>query len=70
MTVTEGSERLDFAGIAPDIDIASWARTLSDDSRFNLAAYLKYSFGVLCSGMTDEDWILEADTVLEVINSR
>lgn len=45
------------------------ANKLSDDPIFNLAAYMKYSFGACLSGEGDGDWIHSAKEVSKLLSS-
>ena len=47
-------------------DVSGVVNSFASDKRTSLAAYLKYSFGPLCRGMEDGDWLREADTILSI----
>lgn len=46
-----------------DERIACAARVIPA-KKIRLAGYLKFTFGPVCSGMTDEDWLIETETIL------
>ena len=70
MTVTEAaailSQKADEWNGKGSIYNVIWkaVRKLSNDRVFNLAAYMKYSYGPCLHGEADEDWIDEAREVL------
>lgn len=66
MGVTRLSEELTRTMDDLTADAAKEVNSLSADKQLNLAAYLKYSFGPLCRGMEDGDWLREADTILSI----
>lgn len=49
-----------------DADVPTAVYNLSPDSIRNMASYLKYTYGHQFSGMTDEDWLNEADVVYKI----
>ena len=77
MTVTEGAARIEeVADKWTDSQstesiyavILRAAKKLSDDPIFNLAAYMKYSFGACLSGEQDNDWIHSAKEVNKLLS--
>lgn len=49
-----------------EIDVIDAVRTLTRDHKFNVASFLKYNYGHALAGMTDDEWLLEADAMLKI----
>lgn len=69
MTLTEAADRIESIAEGPESNSSQFsacktASKLSKDKVFNLAAYLKYNFGPCLQGMTDADWMKEAEVIL------
>jgi hypothetical protein len=45
------------------------ARKLSPDPVFNLAAFMKYSYGSTLSNLSDSDWIEEAQQAQKILRT-
>lgn len=69
MTVTEGAEIIGDILESDVFENVADAAYVSPDLLFNLASYLKYTFGSAqgLQGMQDEDWLVEAETIFNII---
>lgn len=49
------------------LGIARAAKQVSKNPVFNVAAYLKFNFGSNLSGMTNQDWLDTAKTLIRIL---
>ena len=49
-----------------EVDVVDTIRTLTRNRTFNVASFLKYNYGHALFGMTDDEWLLEADAMLKI----
>jgi hypothetical protein len=45
-------------------------KKISNDPHFNLAVYLKYNFGHLCTGEDNESWLETAKNISKILGEK